>query len=414
MKMSDTLHTEKYKPLTRRRFLERCARGSTLFIAAASLPLFSLSSHDASARDKSEKKSKPHRGGSSSREQVPSGGSIPPREAMYYKRLNLGRVQCELCFRECIIYDGERGECRNRENRNGTLYNLVYAKPSAIQIDPIEKEPQHHMLPGTNILCFGTAGCNFKCRFCQNWHLSQRSLDDMEYHYVLSPAGAVTMARERAIPTISFTYNEPTSFYEWVYDIARLARDAGLHILWHSNGAMNPGPLENLLQYTDAVTIDLKGFREQVYTRYSSAELEPVLRSLRIIRERGIWLEIVNLVVPTVNDDPDDMKRMCRWIVQTLGPDVPLHFSRFFPAYRLTDLAPTPVETLERAYRIARECEVHFVTVGNVPGHRHNSTFCPSCGSLLIRRIHFQVLENHLRGGRCPSCGRSIPGLWAA
>jgi len=334
------------------------------------------------------------------------------REAMHYRKLSHGRVQCELCFRECIIYEGERGECRNRENHGGVLYNVVYAKPSAIQVDPIEKEPQYHMLPGTSILCFGTAGCNFRCRFCQNWHLSQRSIEEMEYYYILSPDAAVQMALERKIPTISFTYNEPTSFYEWMYDISRQAKAAGVNILWHSNGAMNPTPLKELLRYTDAVTIDLKGFQEQVYARYSSAELEPVLRTLQIIKEEGVWLEIVNLTIPTVNDDPGDVEKMCTWIIETLGPDVPLHFSRFFPAYRLTQLPHTPVETLERSYHIARECGVHYVTLGNVPGHQYNSTICPSCGKTLIRRVHFQVLENHIQNGQCPSCGHTIPGLW--
>jgi pyruvate formate lyase activating enzyme len=331
---------------------------------------------------------------------------------MYYEKLSHRRVQCALCFRECVIYEGERGECRNRENRDGTLYSIVYAKPSAVQVDPIEKEPQYHMLPGTSILCFGTAGCNFRCRFCQNWHLSQRSLEEINQFRRLDPEDAVSMALERGIPTISFTYNEPTSFYEWVYDTSRCAQEAGLHILWHSNGAMNAAPLRDLLRYTDAVTIDLKGFSDKVYATYSSAELEPVLRTLQVVKEEGVWLEIVNLTIPTVNDDPDDVARMCGWIVETLGPEVPLHFSRFFPAYRMTQLPPTPVETLEHSLRIARESGILFVTLGNVPGHRFNSTFCPDCGEPLIRRVHFQIVENRLLDGHCPSCGRDIPGLW--
>jgi pyruvate formate lyase activating enzyme len=336
------------------------------------------------------------------------------REAMYYRLISDSRLQCELCFRKCIIYDGERGECRNRENREGKLYSIVYAKPSAIQIDPIEKEPQYHMLPGSSILCFGTAGCNFKCRFCQNWHLSQQSMEDMEYHYVVPPEDAVAMAKERDIPTISFTYNEPTSFYEYVYDIARVAKSAGLNILWHSNGAMQTEPLRDLLKFSDAVTIDLKGFHESIYARYSSAELEPVLNTLRTIREENVWLEIVNLIIPGVNDDSGDLDRMCRWIRDTLGPDVPLHFSRFFPAYKLTDLSPTPVAVLENAHRIASEAGLRYVTLGNVPGHRYNSTFCPVCGHTLIQRAHFHVLKNSIQEGRCPSCGHEIPGLWAA
>jgi pyruvate formate lyase activating enzyme len=334
------------------------------------------------------------------------------REAMHYEKLPGKEVKCQLCFRKCTIRNGERGECRNRLNLEGTLYNLVYGRPSAIQIDPIEKEPQYHMLPGSLILCFGTAGCNFRCRFCQNWHLSQRGIEEMEYFYAVSPEQAVNEALRLGIPTISFTYNEPTSFYEYMFDIARLAKSRGLNILIHSNGAMNPEPLKELLRYTDAVTIDLKGFTDEFYDELSSAELKPVLRNLRLIKETGVWLEIVNLVIPTWNDHPKDIRRMCEWIKGNLGSEVPLHYSRFFPQYKLTELPPTPIETLERAYEIAKEVGLEYVTIGNVPGHDLNSTFCPGCGRVLLRRIHFQVVENNIRNGACGNCGRTIPGIW--
>ncbi|MGQ9614961.1 MAG: AmmeMemoRadiSam system radical SAM enzyme [Spirochaetota bacterium] len=335
------------------------------------------------------------------------------REAMFYTTLSHMRVQCELCFRRCIIYSGERGECRNRENHGGKLFSIVHSRPSAVQIDPIEKEPQYHMLPGTDILCFGTAGCNFHCRFCQNWHLSQQSLEEIGYHYDFSPEAAVEEAKRRGIPTISFTYNEPTSFYEYVYDIARIAKSRGVRILWHSNGAMNPEPLRELLKYTDAVTIDLKGFREGVYNYYSSAELSPVLRNLKIIKSEGVWLEIVNLIIPTVNDAPGDIRRMCEWIRENLGTEVPVHFSRFFPAYKLTKLPPTPIQTLEMAHRVATETGILYATIGNVPGHRLNSTFCPNCGAVLVSRVHFHVLEINIKDGRCSECGYEIPGIWS-
>jgi len=338
--------------------------------------------------------------------------SPPLREAMYYTKLSHRSVQCKLCFRTCIIPEGERGECRNRENHKGQLYSIVYARPSAIQIDPIEKEPQYHMLPGTLILCLGTAGCNFRCRACQNWHLSQRSLEEMGYYFTMSPEGAINEAIKHGIPTISFTYNEPTSFYEYVYDIAEIAKTKGLNILWHSNGALNPEPLRELLKVTDAVTIDLKGFTENFYRNYSSAELKPVLQTLKIIKEKGKWLEIVNLMIPTFNDNPDDIRKMCEWIKKNLGSDVPLHFSRFFPAYRIKGLPPTPVETLEKAYAIAKEVGIDYITIGNVPGHRYNSTFCPKCEKTIIRRTHFQVMENNLKNGKCSSCGHPIPGIW--
>lgn len=333
------------------------------------------------------------------------------REAMFYKVLAGDEVQCQMCFRKCIIPEGRRGACRNRENHKGKLYSVVYGRPSAVHIDPIEKEPQYHFLPGSEILCIGTAGCNFRCRHCHNWHLSQRSIEEMAYVYDLMPEKAVEQALKNKIPTMSFTYNEPTSFYEYVYDIAKLAKEKGLRIIWHSNGAINPAPLKELLKYTDGVTIDLKGFSQRAYDN-SSAELEPVLRTLKIIKKEGKWLEIVNLVIPTINDDLEEIRKMCIWIKENLGVDVPLHFSRFFPAYRLTQLPPTPISTLEKAYQIARKVGLNYVSIGNVPGHKYNSTFCPKCGKKLIHRTHFMVLSNDIEDGKCRFCGQEIPGIW--
>lgn len=341
-----------------------------------------------------------------------TGASPKLREAMFYQRLDNNEVRCRLCFRECFIVEGKKGFCRNRENRSGKLYNIVHSRPSAVHIDPIEKEPQLHMLPGTEILCLGTAGCNFRCRHCHNWQLSQRPIEEMDYVYNLAPQKVVQLALEKNIPTISFTYNDPISCYEYVYDVAKLAKAKGLRILWHSNGTLNPEPLRELLKYSDAVTIDLKGFTDQVYRRSSSAKLEPVLCALKIIKEEGVWLEIVNLVIPTLNDDPEDIRRMCIWIKENLGADIPLHFSRFSPAYRLTDLPPTPIKTLEQAHSIARETGLHFVTIGNVPGHKYNSTFCPNCEKLLIKRVHFSVLSNNIKEGKCKFCAHPIPGIW--
>lgn len=332
------------------------------------------------------------------------------REAMFYERLDENKVWCQLCFRKCIIAEGKRGFCRVRENHAGRLYSLVYAKPSAVHIDPIEKEPQLHMLPGTDILCLGTVGCNFKCQHCHNWHLSQASSGDLETYY-LPPEKVVEEVLARKIPTISFTYNDPIVCYEYLYDVARLAKEKGVRILWHSNGSINAEPLRELLKYSDAVTIDLKGFSKRAYEN-SSAELEPVLRTLKIIKEEGIWLEIVNLVIPTINDSSDEIRQMCEWIKENLGEDIPLHFSRFSPAYRLTHLPPTPIDTLEKAYKVAKEVGLEYVTIGNVPGHKYNSTFCPKCEKRLIHRIHFTVLSNNIKEGGCNFCGYKIPGIW--
>lgn len=335
------------------------------------------------------------------------------REAMFYERLDGKTVKCGVCFRNCVIRDGQRGFCRNKENRGGILYNIVHSRPSAVQIDPVEKEPSYHLLPGTEILCFGTAGCNFRCKFCHNWHLSQRSIEGIGHAREIAPETAVDIARQRTIPTISFTYNDPISFYEYVYDVAELAKRKGFRILIHTNGTMNPEPLKRLLEYTDGVTVDLKGFTESFYRDLSQASLAPALRSLESIKKSGRWLEIVNLVIPTKNDDPGDMKKMCEWIRDHLGTAVPIHFTRFSPAYKLTSLPYTPIETLEDAYAIAKGAGLEYIYLGNVPGHLRNSTFCPRCEKRLIHRVHFQVLENTMKDGRCMFCEHPIPGIWS-
>ncbi|MCL0076758.1 AmmeMemoRadiSam system radical SAM enzyme [Dehalococcoidia bacterium] len=346
--------------------------------------------------------------------QIPDREVLPNvglREAMFWEELEDNRVLCNLCFHRCVVPVGRRGACRVRENIAGRLYSLVHSRPSSVMIDPIEKEPQLHHRPGTEILCVGTVGCNFRCMQCHNWTLSQASPTDLRV-FDLPPAQLVELALERGVTAISFTYNDPIVLFEYVYDTAVLAREAGVGLIWHSNGAIAEEPLRKLLQYTTAVTIDLKGFCEEVYREIYSGDLSYVLRTLKIIREEGVWLEIVNLVIPTINDCMDTIRAMCEWILEHLGPDVPLHFSRFFPAYRLTHLPPTPIETLEEAHRIAREVGLNFVTIGNVPGHRYNSTFCPCTGKRLIYRIHFTVIYNRVVDGRSPFSGRPVPGIW--
>ncbi|MCL0078928.1 AmmeMemoRadiSam system radical SAM enzyme [Dehalococcoidia bacterium] len=346
--------------------------------------------------------------------QIPDREVLPDvglREAMFWEELGDNRVLCNLCFHRCVVPVGRRGACRVRENIAGRLYSLVHSRPSSVMIDPIEKEPQLHHRPGTEILCVGTVGCNFRCMQCHNWTLSQASPTDLRV-FDLPPAQLVELALERGVTAISFTYNDPIVLFEYVYDTAVLAREAGVGLIWHSNGAIAEEPLRKLLQYTTAVTIDLKGFCEEVYRETFSGDLSYVLRTLKIIREEGVWLEIVNLVIPTINDCMDTIRAMCEWILEHLGPDVPLHFSRFFPAYRLTHLPPTPIETLEEAHRIAREVGLNFVTIGNVPGHRYNSTFCPCTGKRLIYRIHFTVIYNRVVDGRSPFSGRPVPGIW--
>lgn len=338
----------------------------------------------------------------------PDGG----REAMFWEPLPEGQVRCVLCFRRCVIAPGQRGFCRVRVNRNGRLYTLSYGFPVALQIDPIEKEPLYHFLPGSRILGVGFASCNFRCQFCQNWHLSQRAPEDLPRHF-MTPLELLGAAQHRGIDIISFTYNEPTVAYEYLLDVAQQAAAWGVKMMFHTNGSMNEEPLDRLLDFTAAVTVDLKAFTADFYQGVTFSELGPVLRTLRHIHGRGIWLEIVNLVIPTLNDNPEHIREMSEWIVAELSPDVPVHFNRFRPAYRMTELPSTPIETLEMARRIATEAGLRYVYIGNVPGHENNSTFCPRCGDRIIHRVHFTPIEVAVGElGRCPGCQLEIPGVW--
>jgi len=334
------------------------------------------------------------------------------REAMFYKNLNGQNVQCLLCPRECIISDGRRGFCRNRENQKGKLYTIVYGKPSVVDIGPIEKAPLYHFFPGHFRLCLTCASCNLRCKYCQNWHLSQKTFEELS-HSSYTPSEIVQQAKDKNLSSISFTYTEPTVYYEYLYDISFIAKQMGMKTSIVSNGYINREPFLKLLTALDAVKIDLKGFSERFYEEVCSATLKPVLESLITVRKEKIWLEIVNLVVPTLNDDPKMIDEMCRWITDNLGQDVPLHFTRFFPNYKLTHLSPTPVSTLESAYGIAKKNGLRYVYVGNVPGHIYNSTYCPFCNRKVIKRNQFEIIEMNVVNGRCKFCNSPLQGIWA-
>lgn len=334
-----------------------------------------------------------------------------PQEAMFYKKLGDKMVQCQLCPRECMISNGKRGFCRNRENHEGKLYTLVYAKPTVVDIGPIEKAPIYHFFPGHFRLCLTCASCNLRCKYCQNWHLSQKSLEELNVSFY-TPSEIVKEAKKHGLNSISFTYTEPTVYYEYLYDISSIAKTEGLRTSIVSNGYINPEPLSKLLSVLDAVKIDLKGFSEEFYREICQASLGPVLKSLITVKESKTWLEIVNLVVPTLNDDLKMIDAMCQWIKKNLGLDTPIHFTRFFPNYKLTHLPPTPIVTLEKAYETAVKNGLRYVYIGNVPGHIRNSTFCPSCGKRIIHRNHFEIFEMNLAEGRCKFCNFPIPGKW--
>jgi pyruvate formate lyase activating enzyme len=335
-----------------------------------------------------------------------------PALARFWTQDEARSVNCELCPRRCAIPDGKRGFCRARENRGGRLYSVVYGRPCSIARDPIEKAPFYHFLPGTDRLGIATAGCNQTCKYCQNWQISQVATEDLPHVPFISPDSMVSIARNLNLPTVCFTYSEPTVFFEYMYDIAVKARAAGLKSVVVTSGYINPEPLAELCRVVDAIKIDLKGFSADFYARVCGGQLQPVLDNLRLIRESGVHLEIVNLVVPTLNDSLDQIRAMCRWIGDNLGPDVPLHFTRFSPNYRLPNLPETPVATLEQAIAIARAEGLKYVYIGNVFGHPDDNTVCPKCGKLLIKRVGFDVVENNLRAGACPNCRTLIPGKW--
>lgn len=339
-------------------------------------------------------------------------GLLGRKASPYFTRLAGTTVRCELCPHRCEVADGGRGLCRVRENRGGTYYSLVHGNPCAVHVDPIEKKPFFHVLPTTRSYSLATAGCNFDCKFCQNWEISQARPDDT-YNFELPPEQVVAMAMQHRCRSIASTYVEPTIFMEYMLDIGRLAKAAGILKVMHSNGFVNEKPLDDLCLVLDAACIDLKGFSEAFYKDVCAGGLAPVLASLKQLKRRRVHTEIVNLIVPGKNDDLREIAAMCAWIKAELGADTPMHFSRFNPLYKLRSLPPTPVATLERACETARKAGLHFVYLGNVPGHPLASTSCPKCGTLLISRLGYMSTIAGLKDGRCANCGRPIPGIWA-
>jgi len=333
------------------------------------------------------------------------------KEALYYTKLSDNAVQCRLCPRNCVIPPGKRGFCRIRENQKGRLFTLSYGKTVAVHLDPIEKKPLFHFLPGTTAFSVATAGCNLKCKFCQNWEISQKCPEEVDYRFI-EPQDLIERARASTSPTIAYTYTEPVIFFEYMLDCAKLTRQAGLRNIMHSNGYVNEAPLRELAKYLDAANIDLKGFSEEYYARLSDATLAPVLNTLKVLKEEGVHLEITNLVLPGFNDFPEEIQKMCLWIKENLGADTPLHFSRFFPTYKLLALNPTPVEALERARQIALDSGLKYVYIGNVGGNPAENTYCPQCGNIVIRRAGYMVLGINLTDGRCDFCKEEIRGVW--
>jgi len=334
------------------------------------------------------------------------------KQALFWSKLSDLAVACQLCPRKCTIPDGKRGFCGVRENRGGTLYTLSYSKLVSLNdLDPIEKKPLFHFLPSTRTLSIATAGCNLKCKFCQNWQISQKLPEEVDYRDV-TPEELVEMAKHSGVPTIAYTYSEPTIFYEYMLETAKLAKEAGLRNVMHSNGYINEEPLRELAGYLDAANIDLKGISDEYYGKFTGGTVEPVLRSLKVLKQEGVHLEITNLVLPGFNDDQESVKEMCLWIKENLGEDIPVHFSRFWPMYKMVSLDPTPPETLERIGRDAEDCGLNYVYIGNVAGNPAESTYCPDCSRIVIKRVGYMIQEVNLEDGKCKFCGEKISGVW--
>lgn len=333
------------------------------------------------------------------------------KEAYFYERLENGLVRCGTCPNRCVLAPEKRGRCRSKLNIEGKLYSIAYGNPCAVNVDPVEKKPLFHFYPGTMAFSIAAAGCNFRCLNCQNWEISQTSPDKTR-NYNLPPEEVVSLASRYKCHSIAYTYSEPSTFYEYMVDTSVAARKAGIRNIWVTNGYMSQKALNRLCEVIDAANIDLKTFSESIYMELNGGHLAPVLESLKTVHKRGVWLEITNLVIPTYNDNMEMVKKMCTWILENLGPDYPVHFSRFFPLYKLVHLPPTPEEVLVEARKLAIQAGLHHVYIGNIPGLAGN-TVCPGCRREVIQRRGYTILASHLNDGKCKFCQTSVSGRWA-
>ncbi|AKB80914.1 pyruvate formate-lyase 1-activating enzyme [Methanosarcina barkeri 3] len=331
------------------------------------------------------------------------------KEAMFYEKIGDNKVHCNLCAQSCKISQGKRGFCGVRENRDGELYTLIYETVSSEAVDPIEKKPLYHFYPGSYVYSVGSIGCNFRCKHCQNWSISQACLEDA-YTMDIPSDELIQRALLSRSSSIAWTYNEPTIWHEYTYECAKLAKEAGLGTVYVTNGYMTPEALRNIAPYLDAANIDIKAFNEKFYHDVASAKLAPVLEASTLAKQLGIHVEITNLIIPDVNDSLDELRELSKWMYKNLGPDTPLHFTRFHPQYKMQNLSPTPVKTMQEACKIATEEGIKYVYMGNVPGSDRNNTFCPNCGKMLIRRGYFDIEKYEITPEKtCPMCGEHIP-----
>ncbi len=321
-------------------------------------------------------------------------------------------VQCELCPKSCRVEPGQSGECRIRVNVDGKLLAVTYGHPCSVHVDPIEKKPLFHVLPGTPILSLATVGCNLHCKNCQNWEISQENPENVSARPV-HPAAVPILAYDYGCRSVAYTYTDPVVFYEYARDSSERAKEANLRNVLVTAGYINQDPLEELCRFVDAANIDLKALSDTFYRDVCGATLAPVLNTLVVAKSRGVLVEVTNLVIPTLNDSDDDLLRLCRWIAENLGRETPLHFSRFFPHHQMKNLPPTPAAALDRAREIARGEGMQHVYIGNIQRPEASNTYCPSCGELLIERVRYRVNRNRVRSGKCPDCAADIYGIWS-
>ncbi len=331
-------------------------------------------------------------------------------EAMYQVETPKG-VRCQICPNECTLKEGELSDCHNRRVYQGKLYSIAYGNPCAIHVDPIEKKPLYHYLPDTDAFSIATAGCNLACLNCQNWTISQSSPEETE-NYDLMPPLVVKQAQKQNCRSIAYTYSEPITWYEYVFDTGKIAREAGIRNVLISAGYIYRDPLRNLCKVIDAANIDLKSMDDAIYLKLNAGKLEPVLNTLKTLKDEGVWLEITNLVIPSWTDDLDMIRRMCGWLTQNGFVDTPLHFSRFHPQYKLQRLPATPLKTLKAAKEIALSEGLKFIYIGNVPGSNDANTVCPNCQEILVERSGYTIKSMKITDGACPYCSESIPGVW--
>jgi len=320
-------------------------------------------------------------------------------------------VQCELCPKGCVIAPGQSGECRIRINIDGKLAAVTYGHPCSVHVDPVEKKPMYHFLPGTGILSVATVGCNLHCKNCQNWEISQQNPEDVSAAF-LPPENIPPLAVKHNCPSVAYTYSEPLAWYEYTLDGCIGARDAGLRNVLVTAGYANRPPLEKLFRYVDGMNIDIKAMSDEFYRDICGGTLQPVLNACMLAKSSGVWVELTNLVIPTLNDSDKDLQKLCRWAAAEMGEDTPLHFSRFFPHYKMKNLPQTPAETLDRAEQIARAEGLRHVYIGNLDRPKGNNTYCHACNRLLVERRGFVVVRNDIAGGKCPDCKTEVSGIW--